>query len=219
MTASGVRSLTLEAAQFFFTFRIIDSDNEMLGVYCEQTKIKPFNSTSNVLVITFSSDEEITRSGFRASWRRIEMKDKSGMITSPGYPNLSTEGPIFRRVGVLNGPKGSRFQLKFTDLDLDDSSGCGRFSQSVYLFDGLANQQSLYSGQYIAVIYGGNLITNKENLNHTSRSNVVDVWFSMYDYGGYYYYYDYYYDDYYCQDFEQATSFRGFRLDWKRLEE
>merc|ERR1711936_321741 len=164
--------------------RIIDSDNEILGTYCEKTTIKPFNSTSNTLVIIFSSDEEITRSGFKASWRRIEMTEKTGKITSTNYPNLQTEGDSIERVGVLNGPKGSRFELTFTDLDLDDEY-CGRFYHTIYLFDGLPNSNSLYNAQFIAVIYGGNLITNQDKLKHISKTNVVSVWMFIYDYGDY----------------------------------
>ena len=191
-----------------FTLRIIDSDNEILGTYCETANIKPFNSTSNRLTVIFSSDESITRPGFRASWRRIEMKETSGKITSPGYPNLQS-GELFERVAVLNAPKGSRFQLTFTDIDLDSYAVCGRFYQTIYVFDGLPNSSSLYDGQYITTIYGGNILTNQDNLHHTSKSNVVSVWFSQYDYN---YYDNYYYDyDYDCDE----ESFRGFRLDWK----
>merc|ERR1739848_95443 len=191
------------------SLRIIDSDNEILGTYCETVTITPFNSTSNSLTVIFTSDESTTRPGFRASWRRIEMKETSGKITSPGYPNLQA-GDFFKRAGGLNAPKGSRFQLTFTDIDLDDYSVCGRFSQYIYLFDGLPNTNSLNDAQYITTIYGGNILTNQGNLNHTSRSNVVSVWFSQYDYSNsfYSYYYDYDYD---CDE----DSFRGFRLDWK----
>ena len=49
-------------------FRLIDSDNELLGTYCENSNIKPFNTTSNILTVIFSSDESITGSGFRAEW-------------------------------------------------------------------------------------------------------------------------------------------------------
>ena len=40
--------------------------------------------------------------------------------------NLNSE-----RVAVLNGPKGSRFQLTFTDIDLDNSF-CGIFIQVTF---------------------------------------------------------------------------------------
>ena len=163
------------------------------------------------------------------------MTETSGMITSPNYPNLQTEGNLFERVGVLNGPKGSRFQLRFTDIDLDCDYGYGRYFHKIYLFDGLPNTNSLHNGEHIATIFGGNIMTNKENLNHTSRSNVVSVFFNIVDYGYYDYdYYDYYYDYYStknkkiksnkhfsgirCSDIDQELSFRGFRLDWKLLE-
>jgi len=189
------------------SLRIIDSDNEILGTYCESVNIKPFNSTSNRLTIIFTSDEDITRSGFRASWRRIEIKETSGKLTSPGYPNLPS-GDIFERVAALNAPKGSRFQLTFTDIDLDSyRSSCGRFSHYIYLFDGLPNSSEQHNAQFIAFISGGNILTNQDDLNHTSRSNVVSVWFDQYDYS------DYNYNDY---DFDcDENSFRGFRLDWK----
>ena len=161
--------------------------------------------------------------------------ETSGSITSPNYPNLQTEGNLFRRVGVLNGPKGSRFQLTFVDIDLDCEYAYGRFYHKIYLFDGLPNTNSLYTGEYIAIIFGGNIITNKKKLNQTSRSNVVSVFFSIYDYGDYDYYDEYYYDysynyhsknkklkkkkkrknRYHCSN--QVSSFRGFRLDWKLL--
>ena len=152
------------------------------------------------------------------------MKEKEGKITSPNYPNLPTSD-FFQKVGVLNGPKGSRFELTFTDLDLDDNS-CGRYSQTIYLFDGLPSSDSLYDAQYIAVIYGGNIITNQGDLKHTSGTNVVSVWMRSFDFGDYDYYNYYNYDYYYyqksgrshCSDFEQTESFRGFRLDWKRIE-
>ena len=180
------------------TFRIIDSDGEILGTYCETANIQPFNSTSNRLYVIFTSDESNTRPGFRATWRRIELKETSGKITSPGYPNLPS-GDLLKRVAVLNAPKGSRFQLTFTDIDLDDYSSCGRFDQTIYLFDGLPSRSSQNDAQYITTIYGGNILTNQDNLDHTSRSNVVSVWFVQYDY------------DYDCDE----DSFRGFRLDWK----
>ena len=163
------------------------------------------------------------------------MTETSGMITSPNYPNLQTEGNLFERVGVLNGPKGSRFQLRFTDIDLDCDYGHGRCFHKIYLFDGLPNTNSLHNGEHIATIFGGNIMTNKENLKHTSRSNVVSVFFNIVDYGDYDYdNYDYYYDYYStknkkiksnkhffgirCSDIDQESSFRGFRLDWKLLE-
>jgi len=209
-----------------------------LGTYCDNANIKPFNTTSNLLTLIFSSDETISRSGFRASWRRIEIVKTSGIITSPNYPNLQTEGNLHQRVGVLNGPKGSRFQLTFVDIDLDCEHGYGRYYHKIYLFDGLPNTKSLYTGEYIAIIFGGNILTNKRNLNHTSRSNVVSVFFNIFDYGEYDYDcdYNYYYYDYYskkkkqrkqkkmkkqagshCSDYDQESSFRGFRLDWKLL--
>ena len=216
---------------------MIDSDNELLGTFCENANIEPFNTTSNLLTLIFSSDDSITKSGFRASWRRIKITETSGMITSPNYPNLQTEGNLFQRVGVLNGPKGSRFQLTFVDIDLDCEHGYGRYYHKIYLFDGLPNTNSLFTGEYIAIIHGGNIITNKKHLSHTSRSNVVSVYFSIFDYGDYDYDYDYYhdYEDYYyskkkkqrkqkkqsrrrCRDYKPESSFRGFRLYWKLLE-
>ena len=90
---------------------LIISPNQLLRTYCRAATIKPFNTTSNILTVIFSSDASITSSGFRASWRRIEIKETSGIITSPNYPNLQTEGNLFQRVGVLNGPKDSNFLL------------------------------------------------------------------------------------------------------------
>ena len=145
------------------------------------------------------------------------MTEKTGKITSTNYPNLQTEANSVDRLGVLNGPKGSRFELTFTDLDLDDDY-CGRFQHTVYLFDGLPNRNSLYNGQSIEIFHGGNLIDNQDqDLKRTSETNVVSVWMSIYDYGDYDYY-DYYWHDYDCSDFQQQTSFRGFRLDWKLIE-
>jgi len=184
------------------SLRIIDSHGEILGTHCETVNIQPFNTTSNRLTVIFSSDESITRSGFRASWRRIEMKETSGMITSPGYPNLAS-GNVLERVAVLNGPKRSRFQLTFTDIDLDNSF-CGRFLQDIYLFDGVPNLSDLYGAEFITFISGGNMMTNTDNLNHTSRSNVVSVWFYQYDFGT---------GTGTCN--VNKESFRGFRLDWK----
>ena len=66
---------------------------------------------------------------------------------------------------------------------------------TIFLFDGLPNTKSLHNGEYIATIFGGNIITNSQNLNHTSRSNVVSVFLTIFDYGDYDYY-DYYYHDY-----------------------
>jgi len=182
------------------SLRIIDSDNEILGTYCETVTINAFNSTSNSLYLIFTSDEDITRPGFRASWRRIEMKETSGKITSPGYPNLQSSGEIFKRVAVLNAPKGSRFQLTFTDIDLDSCNLCCRFDHDIYLFDGIPSTSSQNGAQYITTIYGGNILTNTGNLIHTSRSNVVSVWFSQF---------------YLNYNRECEASFRGFRLDWK----
>merc|ERR1712241_26729 len=184
--------------------RIIDSDEEILGTHCETVNIKPFNSTSNRLTVIFSSDESITRPGFRASWRRIEMKETAGLITPPGYPNLQS-GDLLEKVAVLNGPKGSRFQLTFTDIDLDNSF-CGRFIQVIYLFDGLPNSSSMNYAEYITIIDGGDIITNKDNLNHTSNSNVVSVWIYQYDFGT---------GSSFCD--VNKESFRGFRLDWKTI--
>merc|ERR1712193_316035 len=189
------------------SLRIIDSDGEILGTHCDTDNINPFNSTSNSLTLIFSSDESITRPGFRASWRRIELTETSGKIASPGYPILQS-GSYLERVAVLNAPKGSRFQLTFLDIDLD-TTFCGRY-HTIFLFDGLPNSSSMYSGEYITVIYGGNILTNQDRLNHTSRSNVVSVWFDQYDYSSYYYYY-YYYD----YDYDECEEKRGFRLDWK----
>merc|ERR1712241_717398 len=189
------------------SLRIIDSDGEILGTHCETADIKPFNTTSNLLTLIFSSDESITRSGFRASWRRIEMTETSGKITSPGYPILQS-GTYLERVAVLNAPKGSRFQLTFIDIDLD-TTFCSRF-QTIYLFDGLPNSGMMYSGEFITTIDGGNILTNQDNLKHTSRTNVVSVWFDQYDFSSYYYYY---YDD--DCDLVECGEKRGFRLDWK----
>ena len=134
------------------------------------------------------------------------MKETSGKITNPGYPNLQS-GNFYKRAAVLNAPKGSRFQLSFTDIDLVDYNSCERFEHSIYLFDGLPNTNWINDGQFITRIYGGNILTNQDDLNHTSRSNVVSVWFDQYDYS------DYNYNDY---DFDcDENSFRGFRLDWK----
>ena len=135
------------------------------------------------------------------------MTGTSGKITSPGYPILQS-GNYLERVAVLNAPKGSRFQLTFTDIDLD-TTFCSRF-QTIYLFDGLPNSGMMYSGEFITTIDGGNILTNQDNLKHTSRSNVVSVWFDQYDFSSYYYYY---YDDDY--DLVECGEKRGFRLDWK----
>ena len=96
----------------------------------------------------------------------------------------------------LTGQKTRTFYyIICTDIDLDCEYGYGRYYHKIYLFDGLPNTESLHNGEYIATIFGGNIITNSKNLNHTSRSNVVSVFLTIYDYGDYDYY-DYYYHDY-----------------------
>ena len=130
------------------------------------------------------------------------MRETAGMITSSGYPNLPS-GDLFERVAVLNGPKRSRYQLNFKDIDLDITY-CGRFLHEIYLFDGLPNSSSIYAAEFISYISGGNILTNKDNLNHTSNSNVVSVWFYQHDFGA---------GNGFCD--VNKESFRGFRLDWK----
>ena len=58
--------------------------------------------------------------------------------------------------------------------------------------------------EYITIIDGGDIITNKDNLNHTSNSNVVSVWIYQYDFGS---------GSGFCD--VNKENFRGFRLDWK----
>ena len=94
-----------------------------MGTYCGSNLPPRLTSLSNKMIVQFNSDHHDHKSGFSASWRRVDTStEEYGYITTPGYPNKYPSCHT-ERLKVISGPKGSTINMQILDLDLPNYAG------------------------------------------------------------------------------------------------
>uniref|UniRef100_A0A8C4D9G2 Cubilin n=1 Tax=Dicentrarchus labrax TaxID=13489 RepID=A0A8C4D9G2_DICLA len=110
---------------------ILDGDNSQapsIGRYCGFEVPQPVTSFSNSLVVSFISDQSVSRKGFRATYSAStsscggELVMENGAFNSPNYPDAYP--PNVECVWTIRSSPGNRLQLSFIMFQLQGDSGC-----------------------------------------------------------------------------------------------
>jgi hypothetical protein len=103
--------------------QVLDIDNSELAKACGDRAPSPVRSSGNKMTVAFYSDDSVNLRGFSAEWIAVKADkpvERSGVITSPNYPNQYPEnlfGPNSHY--KISVDAGHRIRLEFTDLDIE----------------------------------------------------------------------------------------------------
>ncbi|XP_069815839.1 cubilin [Dendropsophus ebraccatus] len=117
----------------------------LMGRYCNSTIPAPITSSSNKLLIRFTSDAAATRSRFKAFYEVAcgGPLSGAGVIRTPHYPN-----PNYRErscTWIISQPEGQVVMLKFDSLKISSGSVCG--NNYIEVRDGASSESPLI-GKY-----------------------------------------------------------------------
>ncbi|XP_060048215.1 cubilin [Erinaceus europaeus] len=117
------------------------ASGNLLGKYCGNTIPERIDTSSNVALVRFVTDDSISASGFRLQFESSleecggDLQGLIGTFTSPNYPNPNPHGRICEwRITVQ---EGRRVTLTFNNLRLDAQPSCN--SERVTVFNGIRN--------------------------------------------------------------------------------
>ncbi|KAM5338742.1 cubilin [Glossophaga mutica] len=115
------------------------TSGNLLGRYCGSTIPDSIDTSSNVALVRFVTDDSLTASGFRLWFESSleecggDLQGPAGTFTSPNYPNPNPHGRICEwRITVL---EGKQVTLTFNNLRLEAHSSCS--SEHVTVFNGI----------------------------------------------------------------------------------
>ena len=100
-----------------------ESSNQLLR-YSNSTPPAPVQSTSNVMLVTFTTDVSVVSSGFDAVYQTIpaptvlRLNDNAIWFTSPNYPNFY-ENNIQKSWLITTNP-GKIIRLQFQEFDTEN---------------------------------------------------------------------------------------------------
>uniref|UniRef100_A0A672HTS6 Cubilin (intrinsic factor-cobalamin receptor) n=1 Tax=Salarias fasciatus TaxID=181472 RepID=A0A672HTS6_SALFA len=148
----------------YLQFRLGDSDGELLGRFCGQTKPSiPIVVFTSELYVNFRTDESPGDLGFKASYFFSEcgglQTGEGGLIASPRYPG-NYPSPS-RCAWLLEAPEGHTISLIFSYFNLEPHSTCGW--DSVTIFNG-GSPGSPVIGQYCGSTSPGTIQSGSNRL-------------------------------------------------------
>ncbi|XP_003786834.1 cubilin [Otolemur garnettii] len=115
------------------------TSGSILGKYCGNNIPDSVDTSSNVALVRFVTDDSLTASGFKLRFASSlqgcggDLQGPTGTFTSPNYPNPNPHGRVCEwRITV---PEGRRVTLTFTDLRLEALPSCD--SEQVQVFNGI----------------------------------------------------------------------------------
>ena len=95
----------------------------------------PFNTSSNVVTVNFTSDFYVAQSGFRLEWMAVGcggdfIGKTKGTITSPNYPHGYPHNTVC--IWNIRTEVGTAIELRFSDFDMESSEDCRYDSVQIY---------------------------------------------------------------------------------------
>lgn len=109
---------------FDWAFNSTDYEWKSLGRVCGRVTPPPFNSTANLMKVTFHSNGKIQADGFKAVWYEncggvLHATDKRTLVKSPSYPNMYQPN-LFCNY-TLVAPDGKEVMVNFLEFHLERS--------------------------------------------------------------------------------------------------
>ncbi|KAJ7344662.1 hypothetical protein JRQ81_000612, partial [Phrynocephalus forsythii] len=115
----------------------------LVDKFCGRGQLPAVVASGNVMLVEFVSDENITGTGFTASYTHVKcgatFTNTSGAITSPNFPMKYT--PNQACLWLISAPAGSRISLTMASFELEAVRGC-RYDRLVFR-DGGQNHSPL----------------------------------------------------------------------------
>uniref|UniRef100_A0A8C5UZ61 Cubilin n=1 Tax=Microcebus murinus TaxID=30608 RepID=A0A8C5UZ61_MICMU len=115
------------------------TSGNVLGKYCGNAIPDSIDTSSNVALVRFVTDDSITASGFRLRFESSleecggDLQGSTGTFTSPNYPNPNPHARVCEwRISVQ---EGRRVTLTFDNLRLEARPSCD--SEHVIVFNGI----------------------------------------------------------------------------------
>ncbi|XP_041982769.1 cubilin-like [Aricia agestis] len=146
-------------------------DSPLIGKFCGSFQSRTIVSTTHNVFLKFHSDFYLNGNGFKIEWDGTvrgcggSLTGYSGSIASPNYPEKYSENAeCFYKISTSSG---SKIQLNFTDLELEEVSGCS--DDYVEIFDG-QNTNAKSFGKYCN-------LSSKKPRNIETSSNFAMVKF------------------------------------------
>ncbi|XP_072335393.1 cubilin-like [Scyliorhinus torazame] len=147
------------------------TSSPVLSTICTGSN-RAFTSSSNAMTIHFQSDSQNTGPGFTANYFEVsankntqcggKLDDDGGIFTSPNHPvNYPNNAKCTWYIFV---DKDERIQLKFIDIQLENSPGCS--NDYIKIYDGPSTNSPVLT-----------TICTRSNRKFTSSSNAMTVHF------------------------------------------
>ncbi|CAH1775425.1 unnamed protein product [Owenia fusiformis] len=145
---------------------LLDTDSQ-LAKYCSTQDPAPLSTTGPYAWIKFHSDASETDRGFHITYAANQapsgcggaFTEESGVVISPNYPNPYPHDA--QCVWTITGPESEKLKLIWTNMDLEDHSGCSW--DYVELRDG-ADETADFVGRYCGTTVPAPFTSNSNTL-------------------------------------------------------
>jgi len=144
--------------------QVLDSDGSQLIKKCGSTKPTNVVSKGNTMTVKFHSDSEVPAKGFHATWKKIATTE-SGTIKSPNYPK--SYGENTDKTYTLTVADGSKVELTFTDVAIEEDTSCSYDYVEVFNTDGKSLKKLCGSTKPSSITSSGKTMTVKFHSDYT----------------------------------------------------